>query len=249
MAFLFKEWIRDIKLEYDDIKYYLSLINDVGSYDIHYGLWEKKSKGKITNKGFINAQKRLSDLAVLFIQKNSKNIIDVGGGIGGFSNNIKQLGYFTVCIVPDKKLINIGRKIFPSIKFIHGSAEFFKLQYKFDTAILFESLQYFTDKRLGLYNISKYIKNGGRIIILDEFSESDLGDVMNNKILINFLCRNGFNLLENINLTDEVLPTCDFIINYSLNRSETMTNLWDNKRKDYLNKTLTYRLLVFNKVY
>ena len=58
-----------------------------------------------------------------------------------------------------------------------------------------------------------------------------------------------FNLLENINLTDEVLPTCDFIINYSLNRSEKMTNLWDNKRKDYLNKTLTYRLLVFNKVY
>ena len=100
-----------------------------------------------------------------------------------------------------------------------------------------------------MYNISKYIKNGGRIIILDEFSESDLGDVMNNKILINFLCRNGFNLLENINLTDEVLPTCDFIINYSLNRSEKMTNLWDNKRKDYLNKTLTYRLLVFNKVY
>ncbi|MBS3072786.1 class I SAM-dependent methyltransferase [Candidatus Pacearchaeota archaeon] len=248
MHILFREIINNIRLTHRDIAYYLGLLEEADLSDIHYGYWHKKPTERISYKHFANAQKRLSALAVSFIPRNYKNVLDIGGGVGGFSHYLTYKGYSPVCIVPDKNLINFGIAHFHNCKFFLGSAEYFKIKNKSDAAFLFESLQYFTNKERALKNIYNHLKMNGRIIIIDEFFNSKKYGLMNDAFLIEFLTKRGFTLIDNLDITNRIIPTCDFIINYSCGKQNEIFKMWTDKKLDYLNKTLSYRIIIFDKI-
>ncbi|GEM_PF-5142727 len=247
MDLLIKELFNNIRTNHEDIYYYLDLIKSIGSDEIHFGYWSNPKKLCPSNLEFAKAQSNLSNLVISLINKEFKSVLDIGGGIGSLSNKLFNLRYDPLCIVPDNKLIKIGKNKFPNIKFLKSSAEFFKINNTFDLAILFESFQYFTKKDLALKNIYSHLKVGGKLIILDEFDKNNK-DLLNEPLLIEFMDKIGYKLNKNFDISKNILPTCDFIINYYLRDNKEMTKMWKLKRIAYINKTLNYRILVFDKI-
>lgn len=246
---LLSEKISRIKLIHDDIRIYLRFLNEIGTANIHWGLWNNKPSKIISKDEFVLAQADLSKFVIVNIPKSVKSILDVGGGVGGFSHDLVKHGFNLLCIVPDKKLINFGKKRFPEVKFLRGSAEFFSTNMKYDTAIMLESFQYFSDKGRALSNISKYLNNNSSIMIIDEFDFSDdlsLGLPIESK-LIKSLGKFGFLIKKNIELSEKVMPTCDFVSTYFKYKNSKIYGNWASRKTEYLSGKIKYKLLVFEK--
>jgi ubiquinone/menaquinone biosynthesis C-methylase UbiE len=104
------------------------------------------------------------------IPSSAKTILDIGGGIGGVSNQLTKDGYKTLCIVPDEAIIKIGRKKFPNLSFLKSTAEQFTVPQKYDAALMVESYQYFSDKPKALSNTISHLSDHGCVIVVEEFS-------------------------------------------------------------------------------
>jgi len=238
-----KEKIYGIKTIHEDIRVYLNAIKDINPVDIHYGLWKNKKED------FIKAQINLSEFIISKIPPYAKKILDVGGGVGGFSEILRTKGYEQVCIVPDKELIRYGKNEFPYVKFLRGSAETFSINKKsrFDGAVMIESFQYFTNRKGGIKNIIKHLNEASFIIIVDEFSLSDEIYLPGEERIIKLLNESGFCLKENSDLSHKVIRTCDFLTDYFKGKDPNMEINWKNKKKFYQEGKLKYKLLVFEK--
>jgi len=240
-----KEKIYGIKTIHEDIRVYLNAIKDINSVDIHYGLWKNKKED------FIKAQINLSEFIISKIPPYAKKILDVGGGVGGFSEILRTKGYEQVCIVPDKKLISYGKNKFPKVKFIRGSAESFSLRKKskFDGAIMIESFQYFSNKTLAIENIINHLKENSFILVVEELGvPKELSKILPNELYItDLLLKYNYHIKRSIDLSKKVIFHCDFLTDYFKGKDQNMEINWKNKKKFYQEGRLKYKLLVFEK--
>lgn len=230
------------KSVHNDIRTYLDVLKKIGLKHIHYGYWLGE------NDDFYTAQYNLYKLLKEYIPHNTKNIIDVGGGVGGTSKLLLNDGYNPLCVIPDYKLIEYGKEVNEGVDFLLATAENFKVDKKFDLAVLIESYQYFTNHYKALANIVNNLSDHGRIIILDEFESESEHMVFRPTTLIKYLDENGYRLIENKDISDNILPTCDFLVNYFNNYDNTaMFKQWARTKNIYLKNDRNYLLLVFDR--
>lgn len=226
-----------------DIRTYLKVLKKEHWPHIHYGYWTNDQ-----NNSFAVAQNNLYDLLKINIQPNVEDILDIGGGVGGVSQMLVNDGYHCKCVVPDGKLIEYGKSVNPQVDFLLARAEDFKIDKKYDLAILIESYQYFNSPRQALINIINHLSDDGQIIILDEFDFKPL--ILNNTLdnLINWLEESKYYLVEKKNISKNILPTCDYLINYFKdNNYIKMSEQWSVTKDRYIQNRRKYFLLVFDK--
>ena len=241
-----KEMVLGIKSVHEDIHTYLAALNDMGLNHLHFGYWtDGMNKDDIYNFG--SAGDNLYHLIKSHIPPEVKNILDVGGGIGATSDLLTKDGYSARCIVPDKILIREGQKRFPMIRFLQGTAELFHCSPKYDLAVLIESYQYITHRFKALKNIGNQLTNNSYIIILDEFSLGRLRELPQESELDSFLNQTGYFIKNRLDITREVLPTCDVIASYFKSRNEKVVQQWEKVKSQYLRGKRCYLFLMYGK--
>jgi len=235
---LIKEKLSRIKLIHEDIRIYLKTLKVMGLDHIHFGYW------KDDTDTIEKAQDNLYRLVKSYIPADVINILDIGGGIGGISSLLMQDGFNTLCVIPDRKLIIEGKKRFPDVKFLRGTAEYFTAKMRYDLALLIESYQYFTRRSKGLSNIVRHLNNRGWIIILDEFSLLPGGLPEENELIEN-LNRLHYYSKTRCDITKYILPTCEYVAKIFDGVVDTISDQWKKVLRNYLSGKRTYLMLIF----
>lgn len=227
-----------VKEVHRDIRSYVDELKAIGAYHIHYGYWDKATKS------FPEAQDKLYQSLKGFIPAHVKSILDIGGGIGGTSFLLARDGYKPVCIVPDRLLVEEGRKRFANINFLKSSAESFRISAKSDLALLLESYQYFTYHYRALSNIINHLIKNGYIMIVDEFSTVRRGP-LNEADLVRFLAKKRYFIEHRQDITDNIFPTCEYLEHYFKNKNCVFSLKWQDNKKEYLSSRTRYLVLLF----
>lgn len=234
------EKITRVNTIHNDIRSCLRLLDSTKSSHLHFGYWTKK------DDDFVTAQENLFRLIKSYFPHNARNILDIGGGIGGTSNLLTEHGYNAVCIVPDKELIAEGINRFPKVTFVKGTAEFFRCNMKFDIALLIESYSYFTYPSLALANITNNLKKGARIVILNEFSLTG-SSAPRESDLLRLLAKRNFVIENRIDITKNVLPTCECMKNLLSDKPNEPLKRWETTLNKYLSGEEYYLFLMFSR--
>ncbi|MFA6422671.1 MAG: methyltransferase domain-containing protein [Candidatus Buchananbacteria bacterium] len=221
---------------------YLEILRLFGCRHIHYGYYKNH------DNDIVAAQENLSQLVINSIPINTQNIIDIGGGFGGMAGQLLKLNYDCLCVVPHEILVKYGKKVNSAVSFLAVAAEDLITDIKFDLATLVESYQYFTNPELAIQNVVNCLKENSSLIVLDEFDQD--GGILKNieNRLIKILNQNNYQLIQKQDLTKNIFPTIDFIINSAkgLNIKE-LANIWQETKDIYTDKDRKYLLLKFSR--
>ena len=229
-----------VKTIHEDIRTYVHANDKLCLTHIHFGYWLNPGES------FGVAQENLYNLIRNFIPRGVKDILDVGGGIGGVSIRLLRENYRPVCIVPDPLLIEIGRESFPDLFFLRGTAEFFKVRKKCDMALLLESFQYFSAPERALSNIDKHLNDGGYVMLVDEFWVDDKIKKTED-FLPKFFETRKYRVIQQLELTKEIIPTCDFLIECFKDINERYVRKWRRTKELYLSGKKRYFLFLLQK--
>ena len=189
------------------------LCKDYGDFEyLHYGLFEQDDDQNIQR-----AQQRATDLLFSYLTPCPCKILEVGIGLGTTLAKLVNAGYDVIGITPDEHQINYAKNRYgENLPVVCQRLEDFTDGQKFDLIIFQESAQYIDTKVL-FKKASSLLKNDGQIIIMDELSllkqspsEPGLPWVDN---YISFGNTLGFELIEQIDLSNQALPTDIYILN------------------------------------
>ncbi|MGE0631904.1 MAG: class I SAM-dependent methyltransferase [Pseudobdellovibrionaceae bacterium] len=218
----------------EQTKYRSSYFNDIGlrlaqklfglEY-LHYGFFEKAPK---TLAGLPAAQEEYVQKVLAQIPTEGvTKVLDVGCGAGGVAKQLVSRGYDVTCVDPDPFMLN------KTYEATGGKIQRFQGLYEqvtevptdaFDMVLMSESCQYvpFT---LGFTQHKKHLRLGGHVLIADFFKVRDLDYPYLSKSghnLNEFLAeakRQGFELVKDIDITQETAPTMDIYQDILSNRA------------------------------
>lgn len=229
-----------ILTRHPDIRNFVSIIEQEELDHIHYGCWED---GTETMK---QAQENLYGGKIRpLLPPHARTVLDIGGGIGGVSNQLEKDGYEPLCVVPDPLLISVGRKRFPRLHFLEGTAEQFTVRDKHDAALLIESYQYFTDKPRAISNIVKHLSPDGRVIMAEEFALTP-GTGSKEADLVAQMKSAGYFAAHRVDISEQVLPSCRYIYEQAERRNQQdVSKRWRDNERLYRSGKRCYLLLCF----
>jgi 2-polyprenyl-3-methyl-5-hydroxy-6-metoxy-1,4-benzoquinol methylase len=131
-------------------------------YDSISDIWAKKINNSETNK-------RIKVIFNELLSKkdiNNKKFLEVGCGLGYFSNKAYKLGANVTGIDIGPKLVSINKKLTPRGKFFVSSAS--KLPFKdqtFDVVLSTEVIEHVENQKTALREMSRVLKSGGILVI------------------------------------------------------------------------------------
>lgn len=189
------------------------LCRDYGDFEyLHYGLFEQDD-----NQNIQRAQQRATDLLFSYLTPCPCRILEVGIGLGTTLAKLVKAGYDVIGITPDEHQINYAKNRYgENLPVVCLRLEDFTDEQKFDLIIFQESAQYIDTKVL-FNKASSLLKNDGQIIIMDELSLRELSPSepglpwIDN--YLSFGSTLGFELIEQIDLSNQALPTDIYILN------------------------------------
>lgn len=110
-------------------------------------------------------QKRI-DLIEKYVDLKGKRILDLGCGIGRYSQNFKDLGGEVFGLDVDEEKIEIAKKINPGINFLASRAENLPFSDNFfDVIFVNEVLEHVEDDKKAVKELFRTLKPGGSAII------------------------------------------------------------------------------------
>jgi len=137
-------------------------------------------------------------------------IIDIGAGIGNFTDLLLKDKYSITATDYSQNYLDLLQKQYPKLSTFNfdltSNSTPRAILNKFDTAICFNVLEHIATENLALQNIRNSLKTGGKLIILVPAFQLAFGKLDRNlghfrrytkKSLINTLVRNGYTI-ENI---------------------------------------------------
>jgi cyclopropane fatty-acyl-phospholipid synthase-like methyltransferase len=181
---------------------------------LHYGYFEdtETRPETISFEQFENAQMNYSEKIIEHIIDKDSLVLDVGCGMGGFSNLLISNGYFVESLTPNINQITFIKRTYPHITTHNCKYEALETSKKYGTVVNSESLQYISlDEAIAKTN--EVITPGGRWVIIDYFSLEKKGNHQKPHHLSTFLDKtkaSGWNLVYERNVTPNILPTLKY---------------------------------------
>ncbi|MHC4790464.1 MAG: class I SAM-dependent methyltransferase [Planctomycetota bacterium] len=203
-----KDISREIGLEVGSIcgQYFLKLEH------LHYGYWTSDIEVDVANLSL--AQDKYTKFVVSHIPEGVETVLDVGCGTGQIAKELLDIGYEVDCVSPSPYLKQRASEL------LGGKSRVFECFYedletanRYDLVLFCESLQYI-DLEKALSNTSKFLNNGGYLLICDVFSKDIVGkEVMSggHKLakFYGLIEKSPFRLIENVDITEETAPNMD----------------------------------------
>lgn len=124
----------------------------------------------------------------------SIDILDVGCGTGVLfpfylARNVKSIT--AVDLSPE--MVKIAKSKFPQADVICGDAETISFDKKFDVVMIYNAFPHFPDPEKLIENLSKHLKDGGRLSIAHGMSKKELDDIH----------------MKSASYVSNILPECD----------------------------------------
>ena len=186
---------------------------------LHYGYWEEREKlkeegTKLTLDCLRNAQQKYTDVLIEAIPKNVKSILDVGCGIGDVSRALSKLEYDVTAISPDSNHVKYFENHLSKLTFLQTKFEDLKIDRKFDLILMSESQNYFPTE-IGFRQCTTLLLPKAYLLVSGMFrkdSGSEFTELTNTiEDYARTAEKHGLLLIENIDITQNILPTIDFI--------------------------------------
>ena len=186
---------------------------------LHYGYWEESDKltaggEKLTLDCLRDAQQKYTDILIEAIPKNVKSILDVGCGIGDVSRSLSKLEYDVTAISPDSNHVKYFDNHLSKLTFLQTKFEDLDIDDKFDLILMSESQNYFPTE-IGFRQCTSFLSPKGYLLVSGMFrkdSNSKIAEVPNTaEDYIETAEKHGLLLIEDVDITQNILPTIDFI--------------------------------------
>ena len=186
---------------------------------LHYGYWEESEKltegdNKLTLECLRDGQQKYTDMLIEAIPKNVKSILDVGCGIGDVSRVLSKLEYDVTAISPDGNHAKYFESHLSKLTFFQTKFEDLDIDNKFDLILMSESQNYFPTE-IGFHQCTSFLLPKGYLLVAGMFrkdSNSKIAEVPNTiEDYIKTAEKHGLLLIENVDITGNILPTIDFI--------------------------------------
>jgi len=182
-----------------------------GNNFLHFGYFENPPSDA-QSMSMADMKKAMADYADLLASRveRGEKAIEIGCGMGGLLARLDAAGVDVCGVTPDKsQAAHIGKN-WPHIAI--DNCRFEDLGEKterFDVAINSESFQY-VDLVTGIKKIDQLLKPNGRWLMSDYFRFSEEAHNGSGHILADFeaaLAAGGFEIVERVDITQNVLPT------------------------------------------
>ena len=186
---------------------------------LHYGYWaesEKLTEGdnKLTLECLRDGQQKYTDMLIKAIPKNVKSILDVGCGIGDVSRALSKLEYDVTAISPDSNHAKYFENDLSQLTFLQTKFEDLDIDNKFDLILMSESQNYFPTE-IGFRQCTTLLSPEGYLLVSGMFkkdSSSKIAEVPNTiEEYAEAAERHNLLLIKNVDITQNILPTIDFI--------------------------------------
>ncbi len=186
---------------------------------MHYGYWTPDLEVKAPN--FKQAQENYTQFLIQHVPKDVKSILDIGCGTGKVSDELYKLGHQLECVSPPCRLTDMAAERLEGKAEVHAMGfEEYKTDAQYDLALFSESFQYI-DMKTSFAQCSKMLNPGGYILLADFFrteaeGKSPLGGGHRLKEFYELLEEQPFEIVEDIDITNEIAPTMTLINNLSM---------------------------------
>ena len=185
-------------------------------------------------------EKEAIDLVMNKIKKSPKQyLLDVGCGLGGTAGYLQNKGWGNITGVDiDRKAIDHAKKHYPGVEFIQCAADKVtrSLKIKFDVICLFNAYFCFSNQTQCLNDFSKIAKPNGILALFDYSSPNKYKGInpfhdeknkpfspINLKSAITDFSKNGWKIIEMINLTNHYISWYQNAINNLKIMKNTLT--------------------------
>ena len=190
---------------------------------LHYGFWDNPetiNSNVLSIDDIVKAQGRYIEHLSSFIPEDVKKIIDVGCGVGGNAEYLKEKGFEIDVLSPDtyqEEFIN--NKFNGDMRFYKTKFEDFNSNTIYDLILESESACYIKIKE-GFSVANKTLRDGGYILAADYFvynSNSKSPHLKSSHRMDEYLGAAdsaGFKLLREYDQTENTMPTLDAALNF-----------------------------------
>lgn len=171
---------------------------------LHYGLFERE------DESLGEAQERSTAMLLARLPSPPASVLDVGIGLATTLARLTAQGYDAEGITPDAKQIAMAQGRFGErIRLTCARFEEFDPGRRFDVVIFQESSQYIDSDAL----FARANELTSHVVVLDEFAAHPLDHVGSLRDLGGFVAaarRNGFAVVEDVELSSLAAPTVDY---------------------------------------
>ena len=206
--------------EFDGLDLELFFCTEILKLDsLHYGYWEESEKlteagNKLTLDCLRGGQQKYTDMLIAAIPNNVKSILDVGCGIGDVSRALSKLEYDVTAISPDNNHAKYFENYLSKLTFLQTKFEDLDIDNKFDLILMSESQNYFPTE-IGFHQCTTLLSPKGYLLVSGMFrkdSGSEIAEVPNTiEDYAKTAEKHSLLLIENVDITQNILPTIDFI--------------------------------------
>ncbi|MHA1203314.1 MAG: class I SAM-dependent methyltransferase, partial [Candidatus Heimdallarchaeaceae archaeon] len=211
----FTEYSKDAKVEDSlDLEIFVKVL---GLNSLHLGIW--KQGQPVTMDELPKAQKNYTVKLVGMFPEEAKSVLDVGAGVGDNAIYMSEEGMEVICISPSpSQEAYFSENILPeyeNVAFIRSRFEDLEIDKKFDVVLMSESSNYFP-MEYGLDQTIRYLKDGGYLVMGAHFrkdSREDFKEMHIHKTYVENAKKRGLTLIEDIDVTEQVIPTVEIMHN------------------------------------
>lgn len=188
---------------------YAMCLEDGKADYLHYGLFQS------VDESLLVAQLHSCDLLLERLPSPPCRILEVGIGLGTMLTRLHTLGYDVTGITPDSAQIRIAQEK-TEAPLVCSRLEDFKAQPgSFDVVLFQESSQYIDP--LSVFNQAfDLLAPGGQLFILDETLLQAVAygreGLHSRHVMLDMALRFGFELIEQIDLSQAAFPTLDYLL-------------------------------------
>ena len=180
---------------------------------LHFGLWDGGAELNLLN--FQKAQENYAQKLISIIPKSVKTVLDVGCGVGGNAIAINKAGFSVESMSPDPYQQELFTKnTSGKIPFHLTTLEDYKTDKKYDLLLLSESVQYIPEKEI-FRKANELLKPNG-FLLTSDYYKNENGITQENlpghplKDFLNEANVQGFKIIQEIDITEQILPTLDY---------------------------------------
>lgn len=185
----------------------------LGLRSLHFGLWQDGQP--LTVKEMARAQAFYTETLIGMFPALAQTVLDIGAGIGDNAIHMAEKGLHVTCISPSTiHQRHFKEHVLPEhedIVFIRSTYEELDLDSRFDVVLMSESSNYFPIEH-GLERTLRYLKGGG-VLVMGALMRKDnhprYEEMHPYQSYLDLANRKGFILKEDVDVTEQVIPTLD----------------------------------------